>query len=307
MKTKLYIAIITLSVGLMACRKEEVTEFPDYDKNWLVVEDNPNEATTHARFQFFKETGIPVYINDTIGTQKRVDLFGREFTHYEVLAKYYALGVEQVGAPPSISNVKYCTKAEIPAALAFFRTEIMPILPKRVHVPSILLLESFTGNAFGNYAFKGFNTVLIGEASKIPTMDVATKARFKAAIMRSLITNEVLSGKYKDILDRFYNVSRRFATSRDIYYMGTWQFAQFVTGLPTGTTASLQTLGFISSDPRNSSYTPYTTWIDVSIYLEAALANTDAQFTQLYGSYPNIMTKYGYIRQILADMNIPIT
>jgi len=306
MKSKLYIAILMLSIGMIACRKEETTVFPDYDKNWLVVEDNPADATTHARFEFYKETGIPIYINDTIGTQQRKDLFGKEFTYYEVLSKNYALGVEQVGAPPLVQNFKYCTKSDVPAALAYLRSDIMPLLPKNVHVPSILLLESFSSNAFGTYAFKAFNTVLIGEASKIPGMNAATKARFKAAIMRAMITNTVLSGKYNDILDRFYGVSRRFVTTRDIYYMGTWQFSQFVTGLPAGTVATLQTLGFISNDPRNASYTPYTTWIDVSIYLEAAFANTDAQFRQLYGSYPNIMTKYGYIRQILADMNIPV-
>lgn len=306
MKSKLYIAILMLSIGMIACRKEETTVFPDYDKNWLVVEDNPADATTHARFEFYKETGIPIYINDTIGTQQRKDLFGKEFTYYEVLSKNYALGVEQVGAPPLVQNFKYCAKSDVPAALAYLRSDIMPLLPKTVHVPSILLLESFSSNAFGTYAFKGFNTVLIGEASKIPGMNAATKARFKAAIMRAMITNTVLSGKYNDILDKFYGVSRRFATTRDIYYMGTWQFSQFVTGLPTGTVATLQTLGFISSDPRNASYTPYTTWIDVSVYLEAALGNTDAQFRQLYSSYPNIMTKYGYIRQILADMNIPV-
>lgn len=306
MKSKLYIAVLTLSIGLIACRKEESTVFPDYDKNWLVVEDDPSDASTHARFEFFKETGIPFYINDTIGIQQRKDLFGKDYTHYEVLSMNYSLGVEQVGAPPVVRTFKYCKKADVAAALAFFKAEIIPVLPKDVHVPSILLLESFTSNAFGNYAFKAFNTVLIGEASKIPAMDAATKARFKGAVMRALITNAVLSGKYDDLLTRFYTVSRRFATTRDIYNMGTWQFSQFVTGLPTGTVASLQTLGFISSDPRNTSYTPYTTWIDVSLYLEASLANTDAQFRQLYGSYPNIMTKYGYIRQILADMNIPV-
>lgn len=306
MKSKLYIAIVALSIGLVACRKEEVTVFPDYDKNWLVVEDNPADASTHARFEFYKETGIPFYINDTIGSQQRKDLFGREFTYFEVLSKNYSLGAEQIGAPPMVQNVKYCAKSDLPAALAYLRSDIMPMLPKTVHVPSILLLESFTSYAFGTYAFKGFNTVLIGEASKIATMNAATKARFKGAIMRSLLTNEVLSGKYNGLLDRFYGVSRKFATTRDIYNMGTWQFSQFVTGLPTGTTANLQTLGFISSDPRNVSYTPYTTWMDVSIYLEASIANTEAQFRQLYGTYPNIMTKYGYIRQVLAEMNVPV-
>ena len=44
------------------CSKEETTAFNDYDKNWLVVEDDANDASTHARYLFFKETGIPVFV-----------------------------------------------------------------------------------------------------------------------------------------------------------------------------------------------------------------------------------------------------
>jgi hypothetical protein len=40
------------------------------------------------------------------------------------------------------------------------------------------------------------------------------------------------------------------------------------------------------------------------MYIEAAMANTDDQFKQKYAAYPNILLKYGYIRQILTDMGI---
>jgi len=306
MKSKYYIAILLLITGISACRKEEATVFPDYDKNWLVVEDDPNDAATHARFTFYKETGIPVYINDTIGSQQRRDLFGKDYTYYEVLSMNYSLGVEQVGAPPAVQNFTYCSKADVAGALEFLRTEIMPSLPESIHVPSILLLKSFRSNAFGTYAYKGFNTILIGEVPNIPTMDATTKARFKGAVLRAMISNAVISDRYKSILERFYNASRKFGNNRDVYNLSQFQFSTYITGLPAGTPITAQAIGFISMDPRNPYYTPITTWIDVNIYLDAVLGNTEEQFKQQYGSYPNIMIKYGYIREILKDLGVPV-
>lgn len=290
----------------VSCRKEPVTTFPDYDRNWLVVEDDPADATVHANYLFYKETGIPVYINDTIGTQQRVDVFGNAFTHYERLSLSYSLGPDLSGAPPLVQSFSYCAKADVPQALDFLRTEIIPMLPKSVFVPSIFLVEDLSTNAFGSYAFKGFNTVIIGGISRIAAMDAATRARYKGAILRALLTNAVVSDSYKDILGKFYGVSRKFITSRDAYSVYTFQLATLVTGLPAGTTATPQAIGFLGTDPRNMYYTPMSTWMDVCMYLEATLGNSEAEFIQLYGNQPNIMIKYGYIRQILTDMGVPL-
>jgi hypothetical protein len=289
-----------------SCSKEEETIFPDYDKNWLIVEDDPGDATIHANYLFYKETGIPVYINDTIGSQQRKDVFGKEYTYYEVLSMNYSLGGIQSGAPPFVQSFTFCSKKDVPAALNFLRTEIMPMLPKAVHVPSILLVDTLVSNAFGNYAFKGFNTIVIGAVPKIPAMNDDTRARYKGAILRAILTNAALSDKYKNILEKFYNASRKFVTSRDAYGIYQYQLASLVTGLPPGVTATPQAIGFLGTDPRNPSSTPISTWIDVCMYLEATLGNTEEQFKQLYGAQGSIMIKYGYIRQILADLGVPV-
>ena len=306
MKIKLYICFLALCAIGSSCRKEEVTVIPDYDKNWLVVEDKPDDPTIHANFQFYKETGIPVFVNDTIGSQQRKDVFGKDYTYYEVLSMVYSLGGIQSGAPPLIQSFSYCAKADVPAALAFLKTEIIPVLPKSVHVPSILLVENLSSNAFGSVAFKGFNTIVMAQISKIPTMNPASKAAYKGAILRAMLTNAVLSAKYNDILDKFYGVSRKYMATRDAYGAYIYQLSSFVTGLPAGVTATPQAIGFLGVDARNIYYTPMSTFIDVTMYLEAAMGNTEAQFKQQYGANANIMLKYQYIRQILTDLGIPI-
>jgi len=310
MNINIYLFAFVLFAMATSCRKEEETVFPDYDKNWLVVEDDPNNATIHANYLFYKETGIPVYVNDTIGSQQRKDVFGHEYTYYEVLSMNYSLagvqGGAQAGAPPTVQSFTFCADADVPAALTFLREEIIPMLPAGVHVPSILLVDTLRSNAFGQYAFKGFNTIVIGDVPQIPLMDAATKEAYKGAILRALLTNAVLDDKYKNILEKFYNTSRKYVTSRDVYSVYTFQLSSLVTGLPAGVAATPQAIGFLGTDPRNSYYTPMSTWMDVCMYLEAALGKSAAQFNQLYGSQNNIMIKYNYIRQILADMGIPI-
>jgi hypothetical protein len=307
MNHKIYLIAFALLAMAVSCRKEEETIFPDYDKNWLVVEDDPTDATIHANYLFYKETGIPIYINDTIGSQQRKDVFGNYYTFYEVLSLNYSLGGSLgSSAPPYVQSFTYCSKEDVPAALAFLRAEIIPSLPKEVHVPSILLVNNLGSYGFGSYAFKGFNTVLIGAVSQIPTMDDATRAAYKAAILRALLTNAVQDDKYKDILDKFYNVSRKFITSRDAYNVYIYQLSSYVTGLPPGVTATPQAIGFLGTDPRNAYFTPMSTYMDVSMYIEATLSQSEAQFKQKYGTQTTIMTKYGYIRQILADLNVPV-
>lgn len=307
MNYKIYLIAFTLFAMATSCRKEEETIFPDYDKNWLVVEDDPNDPTIHANYLFYKETGIPIYINDTIGSQQRKDVFGHDYTFYEVLSMNYSLGGSLgSSAPPYVESFTYCSKEDVPAALAFLRAEIMPSLPASVHVPSILLVNTLGSYGFGSYAFKGFNTVVIGAVSQIPTMDDATRSAYKGAILRALLTNAVQDDKYKDILDKFYNASRKFMPSKDAYGVYTFQLASYVTGLPPGVSATPQAIGFLGPDPRNSYYTPMSTNMDVSMYIEATLGQSEAQFKQQFGTQTTIMTKYGYIRQILADLKVPV-
>jgi len=304
MNHKIYIAGIFLVLLATACRKEEVTVFPDYDKNWLVVDDNPNDPTIHSNYLFFKETGIPVFVNDTIGTQARTDVFGHNFTHYEKLSLSYSIGGLQAGAPPLVNSFTYCNKADVPAALAYLKSEILSVLPKGVYVPSILLVGNLNTNGF-KYAFKGLNTVVISQIADIPTMNQATKAQYKGAILRAMLTNAMLRPKYADILDKFANATRKFVTVSDAYDLSTFYLNSRVTGLPAGVRPSLQAIGFIDAEPTNPYSTPATPSMDANMYLEAILGRTDAKFKQLYGTNPVIMIKYNLIRQILTDLGIP--
>ncbi|WP_113639285.1 hypothetical protein [Nubsella zeaxanthinifaciens] len=305
MKKINYIVLLAIGVALASCRKEETLTFQDYDKNWLALEDNANDATLHSNYLFYKETGIPVFINDTIGSQPRVDVYGKNYIHYQKLSLSYSLGGIQTGARPMVLSFTYCKKTDVPAALAYLKSDILPVIPKKVYVPSILLVENLNTVAFGSYAFKGLNTVVIGGVSTIPTMSATTKMAYKGAILRAMLTNAVFDKKYSELLDKFYAVSRKYVVGKDVYTgIYIYQITTAVTGLPAGTTATPQAIGFIGTDPRNPYYTPMSDWIDVCVYLETILGTTDAEFKQRFAASPNILLKYGYIKQILTDIGV---
>ena len=314
MKTKIIIITMFVLLGVLSsCRKEQVTIFPDYDRNWLVVDDDPNDAVIHDTYLFYQDTGIPIYFNDTIGIQERVDVFGNTYNHYEKLSLVYSLGGVQSGAIPLVYSFTYCDKSDVPAALDYLEDNIISAIPQGIYVPSILLVESMQTNAFGTYAYKGLNTIVIGEVSKIPTMADTTRQKYKGAILRAILTNAVLDSKYSDLLYKFYDESRKFSTQKDTYsmsmsYLNYNYYYNYIDagGLEYSSSVTVQQLGFLSADPRNTWYTPMSTWIDVCMYIEAICGSTPAEFQQLYGSYPAIMAKYEYIEQILQDIGYQV-
>ncbi|WP_036876965.1 hypothetical protein [Xylanibacter oryzae] len=304
LKNILLLGIAVLS--LSACQKEETMDFPDYDKNWYVVDDNPSDSVSHAIYLFYKDFGIPVFTNDTIGSQQRVDVFNKEYTHYETLTLSYSMGgMASASSSPVVDNFTYANRANVPAFLRYIRQEIMPALPKAIHIQSLFLVDQMTSFSFGSYAFKGLNTLVISNVSRLSTMDESEKKKMKGAILRSALTDYILNqDAYSSLLAKFYQISRSLSPTQDIYHMYKWSLNQYVTGADPNdwNHPTVQEVGFLDTDPQNTYYTPTSTWMDVNMYVEAALTYNQDEFTQLYGTYPYIMQKYTIIQNIINSL-----
>jgi len=304
---RLNIITLALLVFCTSCQKEEVTIFPDYDKDWFVLQDNPNDPADHAAYQFYNEHGIPVFYNDTIGVQERVDVWGHKYTHYEILSLNYSMGgMASSASSPVISSLTYCSKEYIPNAISYLRENIMPLIPSAIHIHSILLVESMSSMSFGNYAFKGLNTLVIGSASQLPALSADQKKKFNGAVLRAALSDYVINqGHFDTELNRFYKVSRDLCTTKDIYNLNTYYLSStYITGLPAGVPININTVGFLSTDPKNTYSTPNSTWMDVNMYLEAILSGPQEEFIAMYGTFDNIMTKYNIIKGILIEIGI---
>ncbi len=112
-------------------------------------------------------------------------------------------------------------------------------------------------------------------------------------------------GRFDTELEKFYKVSTVLCPTKNIYGLYTYYLSSsYITGLPAGVPININTVGFLSTDPVSTYYTPTSTWMDVNMYLEAILSGPQEEFIAKYGTFANIMTKYGIIKNILQETGI---
>jgi hypothetical protein len=302
-KIKYIVGIFLAGIALSACQSEETTDFPDYSKNWFELQDNPSDSVDHAMYQFYQDYNIPVFANDTIGSQQRIDVFGKEYTHYEKLTLSYSMGGGlSANSSPIVTINTFATRKNIPAFLRFLRENVMPAVPKGIHIHSILLVDKMTSQAFGNDAFKGLNTLVLSNVSDLPGMDDNQKKAIRGSILRMLYSDYITNSEdYTSQLEKFYNVSRALCVEKDIYNMYTGYLRYYVTGADPSNWGhpTVQEVGFLNTDPTNSYYTPSSPFMDVMMYCEAILTYSENEFKEQYGQYPYIMEKYNILKEIL--------
>lgn len=305
----LALAILALATS---CQKEDVTEFTDYDKNWFVIEDNSSDSVQHAEYEFYKDFDVPVFINDTIGSQQRVDMWGNEYTHYETLTLAYSMGGNASAySGPSMSSYSYCDKSVVPAALRWLRENVMPLVPKNTHIHSFFLVESFYSQAFGSYAFKGVNAVVIGNASRLGKMSRTETKTCVAAILRAVLTDKLFN---KGLFDEQMASFKAVATNQNenaynLYTGGKW--VQDANGNWIQEKPDIYALGFIGTSASNSYYTPSDEQTDFLMYFEKLLVVSEEEFDATlssdghsFSSYPAIMQKKAIVIDILKQLGL---
>ena len=170
MKKNKFLYILLLSVLFVACDKEDNLTPSNLGKDWFTIE-NSDDPVDRAIYQFYVETGIPVFYNDTIGQETRVDNWGNSYTHYEIL-QFSSSALGGTETPNPFSSYELCPREYVVDGLEFLREEIVPVLPESIKIRSFLLLKSLTpyNSATSKEAFKGLNTVLISRVTEFRDM-----------------------------------------------------------------------------------------------------------------------------------------
>ena len=292
---------------LTACSEEETT-FTDYEKDWFQLEDSSDPAQ-HAAYEFFKQYSIPIFFNDTIGTQQRVDVFGHEYTFYKTLTLNAAIGGGQSSYGDAFYNTFiYADRSVIPDAIQYLRTQLMPTIPNFLHIHSILLVESINGSSDDVYV--GLNTLVITKASLLASYQAEQTKKLRAVILRSYIGKKLTSDiNYEEGLKRFYGVSRAIYEAHDVYNYSTWYFnSNNMPGCPydpydwsVQAKDKMLWAGFLDAAPPYFSSSP-TEQADVNMFTEAYFTYTNEEFQTMYGAYPRVMEKWSIIKPMLDDV-----
>lgn len=187
------LAVAGFCFALISCNKEETYTFPDTDRDWLRVTDNPGNQADHAIYQFFEKWQIPIFFNDTIGQMECKDVWGRPYTYYEVLKIDFSVGSSSIDYEvQAVSNIKECSKdAYGKAAAEFLDEHVMPHIQAGNVIKSILMVDTLKSGV-SNYVYKGFNTLVIGSASRIARMSQNERSQYKGAIITAFMYESIM-------------------------------------------------------------------------------------------------------------------
>lgn len=235
---------VILSVFFSRCGDNEDELTPsNVDRNWFVIEDNPNDEIDHLRYLIYDEYQMSVYYNDTLGKEEILSQFGERRIRYEILKTFYipASSMDKGNGGGYFSLCPPERKTELRAALDMLKTTVIPRISERMYISSILLVDTLlvtsTGIGKGDPATncKGYNTWLIGNALDIVNMTEEERHDYGINLLINLVqsSNRNLFTEFQkissDLFGAKYSAS---STSMCFYPIGSYSEGDFYYGFP---------------------------------------------------------------------------
>lgn len=301
------LAGVLFAVG---CRKEKAPAPSKLDKNYFVIEDNPNDPVDHAIYEFYKSTGIATFYTDSI-YKKRVSREGEipeRFTYIKLTFNYAPLGNSNV------YSKLLSSRANIQSLLNLMETEMIPKLPSASIIPSILLLDSFSNHQIKNIqishgftAIYGFNTVGI-KVEDVGMMNNGERKMYTASILAGIAVRR-LNDLYTGQLQRdFFSISR--AATKNTIPMDIYTGAPWLLLLPPGSEPPPQSIGLLFYPIFDYPFGDYPNMPveddDLRAFITAVFYYNVQEFTDLHQHETLVLQKFSMIRSMVKDAGFKI-
>lgn len=206
-----------LALLVMAACGSEDPIIPGIDyANEFTLQDNPTDPVQHARYELFKEFGVPVYFNDTIATRiKGKDYDGSDRKIYETVDLNWTFSGYNRGVTYTYDYLK--TPEEQLRSLNFVRQYLQstpqPLRPFSIMVADTLTAESAHKRERPIYHV-GFRTLVFAQIKDITDSDsIQTQVN---EVIKNMIADRVAANK--PVCARFANVS-----SEKGWYQSSWE------------------------------------------------------------------------------------
>lgn len=302
---------LLLALLATSCRKEKMPSASYLDENYFVVEDDPNDPIQHARYGFFKSTGIASFYKDTISKKQVDEIDGKPRYTYYTLSLDYTLYGNSYMSFKLVSD-----KTQIPAFLDLVKEDLLPRLPAGVYVPSILMTDSIYYGGFpaqntqiadGFTSFHGFNTIGMS-VKNVAAMSDLEKRIYVGSMLAGIAEKRLNELDEERLQQEFFSISRAAAKAimpaLDIYFGVPFMYA-----FPAGNHPAANTVGILKyprvklgeAPPMNDLVSMPRTTDDLRAFLTAALCYTEEEFTNLYPNNALILKKISVIRNIVRD------
>lgn len=302
---KQIIYLFGLLLLTFACSEDDTITPSNLERNWMIIEDSEHPID-HQRYLIYKETGVSIYYNDTIGSMGRISSSGKAYTYYERLQVFYLPGAT---IPIGGSFVLVEDKTEIVPMMNFLKNEILPNVPKKLPIPAILLVRTLDGPNGGEY-YRGFNTLVFKNIPTIEEMSEKEKEFHSANFMTGLVMSIFIRTESEYLENNFYGVTKRLNPTLQYLYSDGYDVSIRDACKGTALAKSFEALGFLgpvveSERPIEEQRTPKT-WEDLNAYCNAVLFYPTVEFKTKWGIYPNVMKKYEAMRQLIQNYGFTI-
>lgn len=299
MKTKMIFWGVMLLLLATSCDKNDEAFPTDKDRDWFEMKDDPNNPLPHSIYAIYKETGISIYYNDTIGWEDRgIDLNGNPLIHYEILDPFYTLASNSSGKDATF--VLHRDEENIMGTVILLKETVIARLPEYMYPRSLLIVDSLQTTDYTPRPLiirKGLMTSLV---QVIIEQTEEEKVVWGANIASTLVANYLMDTP-NEKFNAFFDVSGKVLEGGISAYK-----VDMMMGMPNFV-EDIGLLGFLVYSAEKDSYPPYMYYTpdqkeDLRSYLAAYYQYTDQEFKAEYGDYPLVIKKYEMIREIVNQL-----
>lgn len=302
MKNIFYLILGMVSLLFAGCDKEDKNLKPSYeDVNWYAIQDDPTNDLKHLIFEVYDKTGIPIFYNDTIGSQDRgLDGYGEPVIYYEILDLNYTIESHRDYVSYTLSN----KEEELTDGVNFLKDRVFPYLYKGIRPQCYLLVDELILSSFNEHeegVYRGMTATVIGRLSELKDMTEDELNRFAAEVRATAMT-PYIQANYNKELQPFYSVSEIVSNGVTISLYGQ-TITRYGGSVPY---KAYKDYGFLNPDPdflfSSFVYTAPGRERDMVEYITEVLVGKDEAFKEQYESSALILQKYEVMKQVVAQV-----
>lgn len=286
--------------ALFACADDDAPSPSNVESDWYEIKYDPHaDELDQLRYAIYKDTDIPIFYSDTLGSEIRYDVGENPYTYYNV----FKIGYIFIG---SGSNIKYQLLRDRDAILCmtkFLQEYTIPLLTGICRPRGFLIVDSLSNTAEGSTGirprmsgYKDMQMTLVGikpaEGMELPIVTEMTAGQKEAYgyDMAFLEIYAYLSREFASSVERFAaicektGVAYRTEVSKGLYSspmeVGFFQFI-------TGSTANKVKIVTQEADMRD--------------YMSRIYFKTDDEIREEIAGYPIMLEKYQIMLDILKN------
>lgn len=298
--------LLLLLLSTISCKKESYLEPSTLDENYFVNIDNPSDAVDHAIFNFYKETGVASFYNDTIAKRivSKEGEHPERFSYITLKTTYTPSGVKR------LSVFKLTSTDKIPSILKVLKDRMIPKLASTEIIPSILFIDSFsTETKFtnirlsdGQASFAGFNTLAV-RAMDVESMTEEDKDLYANSVLTGIICNKLLNQESAVLSKEFFSISKKMTMFEENVYLGLQVFLLYGIPVPEPETYGLTHIPFADLVIMPSESLP-TEESDLRGFIMNVLRFNETEIATKYSAFPEMIQKDNIVRKLMIKYGI---